>query len=83
MAVVPGSQKSEELPPDPSAARARIAEVNAAIAEREARAAKDRALATEIGALRKPTRTAWLVNALARDDPDAVGALLATVWWLR
>lgn len=43
---------------------------------REARAVKDRALATEIGALRKPTRTAWLVNALARDDPDAVGALL-------
>jgi len=44
---------------------------------KEARAAKDRALATEIGALRKPTRTAWLVNALARDDPDAVAALLS------
>lgn len=43
---------------------------------KQARAAKDRALATEIGALRKPTRTAWLVNALARDDPDALGALL-------
>ncbi|SDU99934.1 hypothetical protein SAMN04488544_3237 [Microlunatus sagamiharensis] len=43
---------------------------------REARATKDRALATEIGALRKPTRTAWLVNALARDDPDAVDALI-------
>ncbi|SER34717.1 coiled-coil domain-containing protein [Microlunatus flavus] len=43
---------------------------------KQARAAKDRALANEIGALRKPTRTAWLVNAVARDDPDAVAALL-------
>ena len=44
---------------------------------KQARAAKDRALADRIAALRKPTRTAWLVNLLARDDPDAVGALLA------
>ncbi|GAB2583698.1 hypothetical protein [Microlunatus antarcticus] len=43
---------------------------------KRARAARDRPLATEIGALRKPTRTAWVVNLLARDDPDAVGALL-------
>jgi hypothetical protein len=43
---------------------------------KQARAAKDRALATAIGALRKPTRTAWLVNLLTRDDPAAVGALL-------
>lgn len=43
---------------------------------KQARAAKDRTLATAIGALRKPTRTAWLVNLLARDDPAAVGALL-------
>ena len=44
---------------------------------KQARAAKDRALANDVNALRKPTRTAWLVNALARDDPDAVGRLLA------
>ena len=43
---------------------------------KQARAAKDRELATAVGALRKPTRTAWVVNLLARDDPDAVGALL-------
>lgn len=43
---------------------------------KRARAAKDRTLATAIGALRKPTRTAWLVNLLARDDPDAIDALL-------
>ncbi|GAA3564713.1 hypothetical protein GCM10022197_20480 [Microlunatus spumicola] len=43
---------------------------------KQARAAKDRPLAAAIGALRKPTRTAWLVNLLARDDPDAVGSLL-------
>ena len=43
---------------------------------KQARAAKDRTLATAIGALRRPTRTAWLVNLLARDDHAAVGALL-------
>ncbi len=43
---------------------------------KQARAAKDRALAADIGALRRPTRTAWLVNAVARDDPGAVDALL-------
>lgn len=43
---------------------------------KQARAAKDKPLADAIGALRKPTRTAWLVNLLARDDPAAVGALL-------
>ena len=43
---------------------------------KQARTAGDKALASEIGALRKPTRTAWLVNALAREEPDAVGALL-------
>jgi len=43
---------------------------------KQARAARDRPLATAIGALRKPTRTAWLVNLLARDDPAAVGSLL-------
>jgi len=43
---------------------------------KQARAAKDRPLADAIGALRKPTRTAWLVNLLARDDPAAVVSLL-------
>ena len=43
---------------------------------KQARQAKDRALATAIGGLRKPTRTAWLVNLLARDSADDVAALL-------
>ena len=43
---------------------------------KQARAAKDRELATAIGALRKPTRTAWVVNLVARDDPGAVASLL-------
>lgn len=43
---------------------------------KQARAARDRALATAVGSLRKPTRTAWLANLLARDNPAAVGALL-------
>ncbi|MFC0453049.1 hypothetical protein [Rhodococcus jostii] len=50
---------------------ARTAQVSAA------RENKDRALATEIGKLRKPTVVGWLVNLLARELPDEVGALLA------
>ncbi|QYB03286.1 hypothetical protein I1A62_40045 [Rhodococcus sp. USK10] len=50
---------------------ARTAQVTAA------RDNKDRALATEIGKLRKPTVVGWLVNLLARELPDEVGALLA------
>lgn len=42
----------------------------------EARQAKDRELVKQIGALRKPTRTGWLVNVLARAEPDAVEELL-------
>ncbi|PBC58821.1 hypothetical protein [Rhodococcus sp. ACPA1] len=49
---------------------ARTAQVTAA------RENKDRALATEIGKLRKPTVVGWLVNLLARELPDEVGALL-------
>lgn len=41
-----------------------------------ARTAKDRALATAIGRLRRPTRSAWLVNLYARRFPDEVSALL-------
>jgi hypothetical protein len=36
-----------------------------------ARAAGDAAAAKRIAALRKPTRAAWVVNQLARADPDA------------
>jgi hypothetical protein len=42
----------------------------------EARQARDRQLATEIGRLRRPTRSAWLINLLARQEPEAVNALL-------
>jgi hypothetical protein len=45
---------------------ARRAELAAA-----ARTAGDRDAAKAIGALRKPTRAAWVVNTLARSDPDA------------
>ena len=40
-----------------------------------ARAADDPAAAKQIGALRKPTRAAWVVNQLARTDPGAPGQL--------
>ncbi len=42
----------------------------------QARAAKDRELARQIGQLRRPTRTAWLVNLLARHEPDRLTELL-------
>jgi len=42
----------------------------------QARAAKDRALATAVGALRRPTRSAWLVNLYARRAPDELAELL-------
>jgi DNA repair exonuclease SbcCD ATPase subunit len=41
----------------------------------QARADGDKAAAREIGALRRPTRAAWVVNQLARSDPDAVDQL--------
>ena len=40
-----------------------------------ARAAKDRPLARQIAALRRPTRTAWLLNLLARRSATAVAEL--------
>jgi hypothetical protein len=43
---------------------------------REAKAAGDKALAAEIGKLRKPTVVAWAVNTLARELPDDVTGLL-------
>jgi hypothetical protein len=41
----------------------------------DARQARDRELATQIGRLRRPTRSAWLINLLARDEPEALNAL--------
>ena len=41
----------------------------------EARKAGDRPLAARIGALKKPTRSAWLVNLLARSETDDLAAL--------
>ncbi len=42
----------------------------------EARTAGDRELAKQIGQLRRPTRTAWLVNTLAHRQPEQVTELL-------
>ena len=41
----------------------------------QARADGDKATARAIGALRRPTRAAWVVNRLARADPDAIDRL--------
>lgn len=41
----------------------------------EARQARDRELATQINQLRRPTRSAWLINLLARHESEAVTAL--------
>ncbi|NUK78032.1 hypothetical protein HRW23_11595 [Streptomyces lunaelactis] len=41
-----------------------------------ARTAGDRDLAGKIGALRRPTLSAWASNLLVRGEPDAVGGLL-------
>lgn len=43
----------------------------------EARGDGDRVLAAEITKLRKPTVVGWLVNMLAREMPDEIGAVLA------
>lgn len=42
----------------------------------QARAAKDRTLANAIGKLRRPTRSAWLVNLYAREETGALTELL-------
>jgi len=41
----------------------------------DARAERDRALVKAIGALRRPTRSAWMVNLLARTAPEDVQRL--------
>jgi len=56
---------------DPEGFMPRRAELSAA-----AKKAGDPALAKQIGALRKPTRSAFTINKLAREDPDAVAELL-------
>ena len=43
----------------------------------QARASGDAAAAKTIGGLRKPTRSAWAVNRLMREDPDAQARLSA------
>lgn len=43
----------------------------------EARAAGDRALAREVGQLRRPTRAGWLVNLLAQTESEQITTLLA------
>jgi hypothetical protein len=42
----------------------------------EARQAGDRATAKQISQLRRPTRTAWMVNLLARANPSEISQLL-------
>ena len=48
-----------------------------------ARDAGDRAAAKAIGALRRPTRAAWVVNRLARADPSVPGKLAELAGALR
>ena len=48
-----------------------------------AREAGDKRSAAAIAALRKPTRAAWVVNRLARSDPDAPARLTAMAAELR
>ena len=43
---------------------------------KQAKEAGDKALAKQITALRKPTRSAWLVNLVARAEPDRVAELI-------
>jgi hypothetical protein len=42
----------------------------------DARQARNRELATQIGKLRRPTRSAWLINVLAREATADLGGLL-------
>ncbi|MFC9919545.1 transposase [Agromyces binzhouensis] len=42
----------------------------------DARSAGEPALAKAIGALRRPSPSAWIVNRLARDEPDRLGDLV-------
>lgn len=72
------------MPPDPveaAAAELYALPLDAFIRERDARAralrkAGDRAAADQVAKLAKPSQVAGAINALAREEPDLVGALL-------
>ena len=68
-----GEAVSELYEADPEEFTRRRGELAAA-----ARSAGQAGVARQIAALRKPTRSAWMINLLVRADPDAV-ARLATV----
>src|ERR1700735_1926224 len=64
--------KAELYQGDPEGFMARRGELVA-----QAREAGEAAAAQQIGAPRKPTRSAWVVNRLVRADPEVTGRLAA------
>jgi hypothetical protein len=70
--------KAELYQGDPEEFMARRGELVA-----QAREAGETAVAKQIGALRKPTRSAWLVNRLVRADPEVTARLAALAAELR
>jgi hypothetical protein len=70
--------KAELYQADPDAFMARRQELVA-----QAREAGETAVAKQIGALRKPTRSAWLVNRLVRAYPEVTARLAALAAELR
>ncbi|MGH3204474.1 MAG: hypothetical protein ACRDP5_20840 [Streptosporangiaceae bacterium] len=70
--------KAELYQADPDDFMARRAELVAG-----ARSAGETAAAKHIGALRKPTRSAWVVNRLVRADPEVTARLAALAAELR
>ena len=70
--------KAELYTRDPDEFMARRQELVA-----HAREAGEAAEAKQIGALRKPTRPAWVVNRLVRNDPEVTGRLAALAAELR
>jgi hypothetical protein len=70
--------KAELYQADPDDFMARRAELAA-----QARDAGETAAAKQIGALRKPTRSAWVVNRLVRADPEVTARLAALAAELR
>ncbi len=70
--------KAELYQGDPEEFMARRGELVA-----QAREAGETAVAKQIGALRKPTRSAWVVNRLVRADPEVTARLAALAAELR
>ena len=70
--------KAELYQGDPEGFMARRGELVA-----QAREAGPAAVAKQIGALRKPTRSAWVVNRLVRADPEVTARLAALAAELR